>query len=228
MVISKTASIVYNDIKSDILYLNLMPGDIISENQLSEKYGISRTPIRDALKSLVTEGLLEVKPHAGTFVTLINLDTVSDSVFIRQSLELSVLKELCPNFTPFHAMELEQILSEQKKLVNHEDSDIARVTFIQADNDFHQKLFELAGKGRVWQHISSMNQHYLRFRYLLVRYNSDPINVLYDQHKHMLSLLSNKDWAQLKEYTANHITSGFQKCGNILTEYSNLFIKPSN
>lgn len=228
MATSSTSAIVYNEIKSDILCLNLKPGAIISENQLSDKYGISRTPIRDALKSLVSEGLLEVKPHAGTFVTRIDLDTVSDSVFIRQSLELSILRELCPNFTPFHAFELEQVLNQQKKLVSDNESDNNRLLFVQSDNDFHQKLFELAGKARVWNHISSMNQHYMRFRFLLVRYNSDPIKLLYEQHKKMLTLLSNKDLNALLEYTTEHITSGFHKCGKILTEYSDLFTKPSN
>lgn len=228
MTLASTSSVVYNDIKHDIISLNLAPGSIISENQLSNQYGISRTPIRDALKSLVSEGLLEVKPHTGTFVTRINLDIVSDCVFIRQSLELTVLKELCPNFTPFHALELQQILNSQEQLVSKKDSEKTHLEFIRLDNEFHRKLFEMAGKARVWQHISSMNQHYMRFRLLLVRYNSDPIQVLYKQHKQMLFYLSGHDLSALQESASEHITSGFQNCGKILSEYSDLFTRTEN
>src|SRR5699024_10076848 len=155
---------------------------MISELQISEKYGISRTPIRDAIKALVAEGFLEVRPHIGSFVSLIDLNKVSDSVFIRHSLELSVLKELCSKFTPYYALALEQILNQQELLVKNTENKEAQWDFIQLDNAFHAKLFELDGKASIWNTISSMNQHYLRFRTLLVRYNSDPIDILYQQH----------------------------------------------
>ena len=98
---------VYNSLKHDILYLNLRPGDMISELEICKQYGISRTPARDAIKALVAEGLLEVRPHVGTFISLIDLSKVSDSVFIREVLEQAVLKELCPNFNSYDALNLE-------------------------------------------------------------------------------------------------------------------------
>ncbi len=214
---------VYNDLKKDILYLDLEPGTMISELQISEKYGISRTPIRDAIKALVSEGFLEVRPHIGSFVSLIDLNKVSDSVFIRHSLELSVLKELCPNFTSYYALALEQLLNQQEQLVNRTDTQEAQWDFIQLDNAFHAKLFELAGKASVWNTITSMNQHYLRFRTLLVRYNSDPIDILYQQHRELLNALIARDWHNLEKKTSQHITAGFSRCGEVMTKHNAYF-----
>ncbi|MGL4949871.1 MAG: GntR family transcriptional regulator, partial [Anaeroplasmataceae bacterium] len=65
---------VYEDIKNDIIYLNIEPDTMLSETDASEKYKLSRTPIRDMFKKLEQEGLLRVVPYVGTFVSKIDLD----------------------------------------------------------------------------------------------------------------------------------------------------------
>ena len=173
-----TSTDVYNSLIHDILYLNLKPGDMISELEICKQYGISRTPARDAIKALVAEGLLEVRPHVGTFISLIDLSKVSDSVFIREVLEQAVLKELCPNFNSYDSLNLEVILSQQSALVHGERTSETSWDFIQLDNKYHEKLFEIAGKTGIWNSICSTNQHYNRFRTLLVKCDLDDIEIL--------------------------------------------------
>ena len=75
---SGTSEAVYQKLKEQILYLELPPGSAISEIDTAAKYEMSRTPVRDAFKMLESEGLLEIRPHIGTFVSLIDLNMISD------------------------------------------------------------------------------------------------------------------------------------------------------
>ena len=72
-----TSVAVYKDLKEQILHLELPPGSAISEIDTAATFHVSRTPVRDAFKMLEREGLLEVRPHIGTFVSLIDLNMIS-------------------------------------------------------------------------------------------------------------------------------------------------------
>ena len=77
-----TSEAVYQKLKEQILYLELPPGSAISEIDTAARYETSRTPVRDAFKMLASEGLLEIRPHIGTFVSLIDLNMISDILYI--------------------------------------------------------------------------------------------------------------------------------------------------
>ena len=198
---------------------------MISELEICNQYGVSRTPARDAIKALVTEGLLEVKPYVGTFISLIDLSKVSDTVFIREVLEQAVLKELCPIFSAYDALNMEVILSQQAALISNPPTPDTYWDFIQLDNKFHQRLFEIVGKPGIWNSIHSTNQHYSRFRSLLVGCNMDNIEKLYEQHHAMLNALIAHDEEKLRQIVTKHVTSGFKRCGEIMEKYSHFFIQ---
>ena len=219
-----TSSEIYSELKKEILHLDLEPGTMISEIELTQRFHISRTPIRDVIKRLVSEGLLEVRPHVGSFVSLIDMEKVSDTIYIRQTLETRVLKELCMNFNLQNALPLQQILGQQAVFISkQDDSDFTPWEFMQLDDSFHAKLYELCGKTGVWQTICSLNHHYQRFRTLLVRYHSDPIDILLAQHKQILDDLINHDISSLEKHTAEHITSGIHRSSEIMMTQAAFF-----
>lgn len=217
---------IYDDLKKNILHMDILPGTLISELELSEKYGISRTPTRDAIKALSQEGLLEVKPHIGTFVSKIDINKVSDTIYIRRCLEQSIVTELCANFNPSYGLPLQQILSKQSSLISENDTVDIAWDFMQVDNEFHAKLFELAGKPGIWQTICSMNQHYMRFRIMLIKENKNSINDLFDQHTEILKTLLKQDTEKLTTLVSDHITDGFQKCGEMMISNTSYFTLP--
>lgn len=219
-----TSAEIYAELKKEILQLDLEPGTMISEIELTQRYHISRTPIRDVIKRLVSEDLLEVKPHIGSFVSLIDMKKVSDTIYIRQTLEMRVLKELCASFNPQDALPLQQILGQQAALMS-QATDPCSISwlFMESDNTFHAKIYELSGKTGVWQTICSLNHHYQRFRTLLVRYHSDSIDTLYAQHKQLLNDLIRHDISSIEQHTAEHITSGFHRSGEIMTTQAAFF-----
>lgn len=218
-----TANEIYEELKNQIINLELKPGDMISETELCEKYGISRTPIRDVIKKLVSEDLLEVKPHIGSFVSQINLSKVSDTIFIRQTLELAILKDIYQNFTMSDALPFQQLLNEQAQLAEKGNDADVTYEFALSDNAFHAKFYELAGKSGVWQTIISLNHHYMRFRTLLVQTHSDPVSTLYEQHCKMLDALINHDLTAIQSLCSEHITSGFHRSGELLQAHPEFF-----
>ena len=93
-----TSVAVYKDLKEQILHLELPPGSAISEIDTAAAFHVSRTPVRDAFKMLEREGLLEVRPHIGTFVSLIDLNMISDILYLRETLEQAVLRDLTAGY----------------------------------------------------------------------------------------------------------------------------------
>jgi len=81
-----TSDTVYHKLRERILHLELPPGAAVSEIETPAMYNVSRTPVRDAFKTLELEGLLEIRPHIGTFVTQIDMDMVSDILYMREKL----------------------------------------------------------------------------------------------------------------------------------------------
>lgn len=160
-----TSDGVYEHLKEQILHLELPPGAAISEIETAEKYNISRTPVRDAFKRLEREGLLEIRPHIGTFISLIDLNAVSDILYIREVLEYSVLSDLAQIYDKSQDLRIQLILQEQKDLLASDlPIDELSRAFIHSDNEFHTALFDAAGKKNVIKFLYSYNSQYERFR----------------------------------------------------------------
>ena len=146
-----SSNIVYKGLRDDILSLKLIPGSAISETDIASKYNVSRTPVRDAFKALSNEGLLEVKPHVGTFVSLMDINQISDVLYVRKVVELSILKDLANSLTEADELRLKFNLNEQKIfLLNTADSEDSVNDFIKYDNSFHKLIFHIAGKENIW------------------------------------------------------------------------------
>ena len=160
-----TSDGVYEHLKEQILHLELPPGTAISEIETAEKYNISRTPVRDAFKRLEREGLLEIKPHIGTFVSLIDLHAVSDVLYIREVLEFSVLSDLAQIYDNSIDLHIRLILQNQKDLLVSDlpIEELSRA-FINSDNEFHTALFDAAGKKNIIKFLYAYNSQYERFR----------------------------------------------------------------
>ena len=217
---------IYEDLKKNILHLDLKPGVMISEMELCEKYKVSRTPIRDVIKKLESEDLLEVKPQRGSYVSLIDLNKVSDTIFIRLSLELAIFRELfIHNYGLNELLPLQQLLATQARILKKKHTSLSILEFTESDNAFHSALYALANRRGVWQSICSLNQHYQRFRTLLVQYNSDPMESLYEQHVEILDNLINKDWDSLEKVITGHITGGFQRSSQMVLDHPEFFSK---
>ena len=124
--------------------------------------------MRDAFKALSNEGLLEVKPHIGTFVSLMDINQISDVLYVRKVVELSILKIFTMTLTEADELKLEFNLNEQKLFLQGAAENENSVNdFIKYDNNFHRLIFRIAGKENIWNMVLGINHHYERFRSLV-------------------------------------------------------------
>lgn len=136
-----TSVAVYKDLKEQILHLELPPGSAISEIDTAAAFHVSRTPVRDAFKMLEREGLLEVRPHIGTFVSLIDLNMISDILYLRETLEQAVLRDLTAGYDKSQEFRIRLLLQRQCELLEQDlpAEELGRA-FIINDNEFHNAL----------------------------------------------------------------------------------------
>lgn len=228
-----TSDIVYRSIKDDILHLVLPPGTNISEIETAEKYKVSRTPVRDAFKALENEELLEVRPHIGTFVSYIDMNKVSDMIFIREVLEQAVLKIFSSSYTQSQILKLRLALKEQENLLTSRDSHTPEeiqktgTQFLRLDNEFHKFIFNLTGKATIWKMIVNSSNHYERFRTLINWGEKDLLDKLYTQHCEIINAIISKDHERISQAVTTHIFSGFAGNADIVLRNADYFV-PDN
>lgn len=153
---------VYALIRQAIVSLELTPGQALSENELAGEYGVSRTPVREALIRLASDGLVEVVPQLGTYVSRISPHDVREAQFIRESLELASLPGVAEHATETDAESLRDLLDAQRAAAKK--GDLTR--WFELDEDLHRSLLEIAGHPRVWPVVQSAKAHMDRVRML--------------------------------------------------------------
>jgi DNA-binding GntR family transcriptional regulator len=137
---------VYAALRESIVSTELEPGRRLSENELAELLGVSRTPVREALARLRDERLVAIVPQLGTFVTLISTGSVADAAFVREALETSAIRLAAKNAGESSLEAIQANLTAQDRSVTDSDAD----AFDQLDDDLHRMLCELSGHEIAW------------------------------------------------------------------------------
>ena len=203
----------YRVLKDNIMSLELKPGELLSESDLSEKLNISRTPIREVIMRLKGEYLIEVKPQAGTYVSLIDKEMIDEAIFMRKLLEKEVLKEACIEFSVEMFMELDKNLFAQKLVLNKDGKENE---FHNLDKEFHRLIFVGCNKINIWESIMKISTHYNRMRLLSER-KIDKAQII-KQHEEMISIIKNKDFNKIDEYIEKHIVAPANQWNKLIND----------
>jgi GntR family transcriptional regulator, rspAB operon transcriptional repressor len=153
---------VFERLRELIISLGLPPGSPLSRVALAQQFGVSSTPIRDALMRLDEEGLVEVYPQHATVVSRIDIGRAQQAQFLRQSLELEIVRTLALDHGDRLVDELTRTILLQQQTAKA--GDFAK--FIAADDDFHRQLYAGAGRGELWALVKSRSGHIDRLRRL--------------------------------------------------------------
>src|SRR3954447_17136587 len=137
---------VYLALREAIVSAELEPGRRLSENELAERLGVSRTPVREALARLRDERLVAIVPQLGTFVTLISTGSVADAAFVSEALETSAIRLAAERAKANSLEAIQANLAAQDRTVETSDAD----AFDQLDDDLHRMLWELSGHEIAW------------------------------------------------------------------------------
>ncbi len=219
-----TSDTVYAKLRERILHLELPPGTAVSEIETAAMYNVSRTPVRDAFKMLEREGLLEIRPHIGTFVTQIDLHMISDILYMREKLEQAVFKELAQNFDQTKAAHLREHLQKQQDLLSSGmPSDELSRAFITEDNAFHYELYKLAGRENAYMLFTTFIAQYERFRTFLNMEVQSSLQKLYNEHAEIFRCISEQDYNTLEKLVSNHIYKGFNTSPGAICKHPEYF-----
>jgi DNA-binding GntR family transcriptional regulator len=141
------ASAIGAELRAEILDLSLPPGTPLVEKLLTARFGVSRTPVREALIRLAEEGLVEIFPQSGTFVGRIPVAALPEAVVIRQALESAALSLAVSRARPEDDERLAAIVLRQKAMAEAGDRD----GFHAADEAFHETVSDIAGHPGLWR-----------------------------------------------------------------------------
>jgi GntR family transcriptional regulator, rspAB operon transcriptional repressor len=148
---------VYKTLKNAIQFLDLEPGAPITESELIEDLGVSRTPIREALIRLTDEQLVDVYPQRGTYVSKINVALAKEMAYMRHIVETEIFNELCTKKADVSGSVTESMFFMDQAVKNKEITE-----YIINDDKFHRAIFSFAGHDMIWDVISNTRTHYVR------------------------------------------------------------------
>ena len=200
---------VYETLKRDILHMKIKPGTAIGEVEIANMFGVSRTPVRDAIRRLEADGLVNVKSHIGTYVSLIDLDQVADVIYMREKIEKAVLFDSMKVFRNKTSLKLILNLEKQKNLLESDvdDSEIA-VQFMILDNEFHRVFFEMTGRLAIWEYLQTIQYHYDRFRIFVNEGSREKNKKLFEEHLQLVEALKGGNIEEVYKVFDNHLYYG--------------------
>lgn len=215
---------VYEQLKKEIINLDLTPGMKLREEDLAKRFNISRTPIRSVIARLESEDLVVVIPQKGTYVTKIDTGIVTDSIYIRKTIEIAVIHEIIASIDENQIDVLDEILQKQKEIINLPYSIERSKKFFHNDNLFHKTIFSFAHKEGIWVQIHTHATTLNRVRIMSNLRQQTQVEKIYEQHCGLLECLRNHDFEGAKEILVDHIDGGFEGIAAVKEKYSDYFI----
>jgi DNA-binding GntR family transcriptional regulator len=182
------AARIYADLRSELMSLQRRPGDAISEAEIALAHGVSRTPVREAILKLSDDGLVEIFPQSGIFVSRIPLGALPEAIVIRKSLEETTARFAAERATSSQILKLRSILERQREA----DAATDREAFHQADEAFHATIAEIAGYPGIWTLIQQVKIHVDRYRRLTLPQTGRMAEVI-AEHEPILTAIEARD-----------------------------------
>lgn len=210
----------YRTLYENIMALRFPPGMTLSDADLSDALQISRTPIREAIVSLVESKLVEVYPQRGSIVSRIDLDAVEEGVFLRFNTERAILQEAIKKADGEDLSRLYDNLKQQKEALDTEAPD----AYMDLDNRFHHLLYLTAEKPWTWTAVMRIVTHQDRVRRLQVHQGTQALWTAYEEHTALFHAIMSRSDKNMDEFLYEHLTSGYRRAlPQLLEKYPSYF-----
>lgn len=206
----------YEEIRRQIISLELPPATALSENELAAALGVSRTPIREALLLLIQDGLVQVYPKVGSFVAKVDPAAVAEAQFLREAVEVASLRSLTFPLDERLALSLSE-------LVERQDATADLATFFVLDEKFHEGLMALAGHRGSWATVSQAKAHLDRARMLGLERGSSPAHLASD-HREILQSVLAEDIPRAEARLREHLSLILGELTDIRATSPDLFV----
>jgi DNA-binding GntR family transcriptional regulator len=209
---------VYGALRDAIVTADLEPGRRLSENELGDLLGVSRTPVREALARLRDERLVAIVPQLGTFVTLISQQAVADAAFVREALECSAIRLATAQAADADLEELQANLTAQDRA--HAEGDAE--AFDRLDDALHRRLCDLSGHEMAWTLSRRANGQLDRVRGLSL---PDPVYIgeMIAEHRAVVSAVADREPDRAESLLRHHLRMVLSSLPQIQADHPEYF-----
>ena len=190
---------VFNTLRQSIIQGKLKPGERLLEIQLADQLGVSRTPVREALRRLELEGLVTMIPRHGARVAGITKRSLSEVLEVRKVLEVLAVELACGNITD---EECEKLAEIQKRMKEYTSEDL--IAFAAADEEFHDVIHQASQNRRLVQILSSLREQMYRYRLEHIK-DENARRIVQIEHENILNALRLRHVAEAKQNMGAHI-----------------------
>ena len=192
--------VVFNTLRQAILKGELEPGERLMEIQLAERLGVSRTPIREAIRKLELEGLVLMIPRKEAEVAKISEKSLRDVLELRRSLEELAIELACQRMTEEEIDELEDAQRAFRKAVDSKDV----MLMAETDEKYHEIIYQGTKNSRLVQILNNLREQMYRYRLEYIK-DTAKHQILVVEHDHILRALKDRRVSEAKAAVREHI-----------------------
>jgi DNA-binding GntR family transcriptional regulator len=192
--------VVFNTLRKAILSGDLKPGERLMEKQLAEKMGVSRTPVREAIRKLELEGFVVMVPRKGAQVADITEKDIQDVLEVRGALEGLAVRLACENMDNEDLAHLKQAMNEFSAAAKKEDVDV----MIEKDVEFHDIIFKATKNEKLIQIVNNLREQIHRYRVAYLK-SFDDLKAIEEEHEQIVYAIENKKPSLAEKLAAAHI-----------------------
>lgn len=186
-------------LKQKIVNLSLEPGAIISEAEISQELGVSRTPVREALIELSQVKLVEIYPQRGSYIAKIDYNIVDEVRYLRFIVETSIIELVCDLRTEEDLQKLQELVELQEFYLNKGKADVALIY----DNELHSMFYSIANKTILKTIVDNVSIHFDRIRKLSFQAQKD-MKIIKD-HQQIVDAIRDRDKVKAVEVLTKHL-----------------------
>lgn len=192
--------LVFNTLRQAILKGELKPGERLMEIQLAEKLGVSRTPIREAIRKLELEGLVLMIPRRGAEVARISHKSLQEVLEVRSALEVLAIELACERISEDDLADLEQAEQHFREVVRTG----SEMEIAQSDEAYHDIIYNASGNKRLVQIINNLREQIYRYRLEYIK-DAAKRGTLISEHQRILEAIRSRDVEKATQLIKEHI-----------------------
>ncbi len=192
--------VVFNTLRQAILKGELEPGERLMEIQLADRLGVSRTPIREAIRKLELEGLVLMIPRKGAEVARISEKSLRDVLEVRRSLEELAIELACQRMDEQELEDLEQAQEAFRKAIEKGDA----MEIAETDEHYHDIIYNGTGNSRLVQILNNLREQMYRYRLEYIK-DAAKRQILIVEHDHILKAVKERHVSEAKAAIREHI-----------------------
>ena|SRR5690554_1200374 len=195
----------YTAIKNSILSAEIKPGDILSEGKIAEQLSVSRTPVREAIKRLESEGLVNSMPAIGTFVTKLTAKDIKDIYFLRKKLEIAALELSINNISDEEINVLKDSFIEVEERLDNIDKEL-KIHLFNLDKNLHRLIIEKSDNNKLVELLDIINSQIELTRGISAT-TPGRLNKSFHEHRNILMAIKERNFKKASKLLIEHLNN---------------------